>query len=108
LLKQIDYDGQFEFSDIAILRYDVTGVVVEVSPNPSPGDVNVTVLNPGKQKMNITLYDSAGLLIWKSGTLTDLDTWTKKFSLAQKQMYFITARIGKEIFTKKILIIDKY
>ena len=106
-LKQIDYDGQFEFSDIVILRNDVAGVVVEVSPNPSPGDVNVTVLNPGKEKMNIGLYDSAGLLIWKSGALTNLENWTKKFSLAQKEMYFITVQIGKEIFTKKILIIDK-
>ena len=106
-LKQIDYDGQFEFSDIVLLRYDVADVVVEVSPNPSPGDVNVNVLNPGKERMNIELYDSAGLLIWESGALTDLDSWNKKFSLTQKEMYFITVRIGKEVFTKRILIIDR-
>ena len=106
-LKQIDYDGQFEFSNIAIIRYEVSGIVVEISPNPSPGDVNITVLNPEKERMSIELYDSTGLLIWQSGTLNNLDTWRKKFSLTQKEMYFISVQVGKEIFTKKILIIDK-
>lgn len=58
-------------------------------------------------KMSIELYDSAGLLIWQSGTLANLDTWGKKFSLPQKEMYFISVQVGKEIFTKKILIIDR-
>ena len=107
-LKQVDSDGQFEFSDIAIVRYKVSGIVVEVSPNPSPGDVNVTVLNPQKEKMSIDLYDSAGLLIWQSGTLANLDTWRKQFTLPQKELYFISVQVGKELFTKKIIIIDSF
>jgi len=107
-LKQVDYDGQFEFSDIATVRYKVSSIVVEISPNPSPGEVNVRVLNPRKEKMSIKLYDSAGLLIWQSGTLANVDTWKKKFNLAQKEMYFLSVQVGKESFAKKILIIDKF
>ncbi len=106
-LKQVDYDGQFEFSNIVILKYDAPDVVIEVTPNPSPRDVKVTVFNPGKEKMKITLYDSAGLLIWESGTLTNMETWKKEFSLVQKEMYLVTVQIGKKLITEKILIIDR-
>jgi len=105
-LKQMDYDGQFEFSDIATVRY--SRIAVAISPNPSPGEVNVTVQNPKKERMSIKLYDSAGSLIWQSGLLSNLDIWKKEFNLPQKEMYFISVQIGKESFAKKILIIDGF
>ena len=105
-LKQIDYDGRFDFSDVVTLQYDVKNIMVEVSPNPSPGEVNVTVLNPNKEKMNIVLYDSAGLIIWKSATLSNLDIWNKEFNLTKRGMHSISVQIGKEVSTKKILILD--
>jgi len=106
-LKQLDFDGAFEFSNIINLKNEGEGVVVQVLPNPSPGDVNVTVLNPNKEKMSITLYDSAGLLIWQSDLIRDLDVWKKEFNLVQKEVYFISVQIGKETYTEKILIIDR-
>ena len=58
--------------------------------------------------MSIQLFDSAGLILWESGTLDKLDTWNKKFSLSQKELYFISVQVGKEIFSEKILVIDKF
>jgi len=106
-LKQIDYDGQFEFSNIINLKYESKDIVIEVLPNPSPGDVKITVMNPDKEKMNITMYDSAGVLIWKSGAITNTEVWKKQFNLVQKEAYFITVHIGKKTFTEKILIINR-
>lgn len=106
-LKQVDFDGAFEYSRIINIQTEGSGVEIEVLPNPSPGDVKVTVMNPNKEKMSITLIDSAGKLIFETGLIQDLDRWKKQFNLPQKEMYFLSVRIGEEVYTEKILIIDR-
>ena len=106
-LKQIDFDGEYEFSQVINVKYLSEGVLVQVTPNPSPQDIKVTILNPHKEKMLISLFDSAGMLIWKSEGIQGVDLWKKHFSLPQKEVYFLYVRIGKEVYTKKILIVDR-
>ena len=89
------------------MKNEVSEVIIQVLPNPSPGDINVTIMNPQKEKMQITLFDSAGQLIFESGMLLELEMWKKQFNLQQKEMYFLKVEIGTETYTEKILIIDR-
>ncbi|MFK7810837.1 MAG: T9SS type A sorting domain-containing protein, partial [Saprospiraceae bacterium] len=106
-LKQIDFDGAFEYSKIINIPNESSAIEIKVLPNPSPGDVNVTVFNPGKNRMQVTLFDSVGHSIFDSGLLEGSDVWKKQFNLPQKEVYFLQVKIGEEIFTEKILIIDR-
>jgi hypothetical protein len=40
-IKQVDYDGQYSFSDIASVRYDGTGEI-SIYPNPATSEVTVS------------------------------------------------------------------
>jgi hypothetical protein len=106
-LKQIDYDGKYEFSEVINIKRVAGDVSIQVQPNPSDGDFTVTVENPNKEKMKIILFDSVGQTVWSSELIRDLDFWKKEFTLSQKEMYFLNIQIGDKNYTEKILIIDR-
>lgn len=106
-LKQVDYDGKYEFSEVINIENLVDDIKIEVQPNPSHGDFVVNVLNPKKKKMKIVLFDSVGQLLWQSELINDIDNWRKEFTLVQKEMYFLNVQIGDERYTEKILVIDQ-
>ena len=106
-LKQLDIDGTFTYSNVINLVHESEGIEIKVLPNPSPGEINVTVRNPNEHKMKISLHDSSGVLIWRSDLISRTSTWQKSFNLKQKEAYLLTVEIGKKTYTEKILIIDR-
>jgi hypothetical protein len=44
-LRQIDYDGQYNYSDIAIVRYEGNGES-SIYPNPATSEVTITITEP--------------------------------------------------------------
>ncbi len=106
-LKQIDHDGQFEFSNIIIVNNIGGKAAINVLPNPTPGPFSVAVENPKNEKMKISLFDSAGQIIYESGLIENEMMWRKDFDLMPKEMYFISVQIGEEILTEKILVINR-
>ncbi len=106
-LQQFDYDGRFEYSNTIVVNNIGKEVAINILPNPSPGPFSVVIENPKKEKMRVTLFDSAGQLIYESELIEDETMWRKEFKLVQKEMYFISVQIGKEVKSKKILIIDR-
>ena len=106
-LKQMDYDGRFDFSDIILVQNIGAGSAISVLPNPTPGPFSVVVENPKNKKMTVTLFDSTGKLIYESGLIEDKTLWRKDFDLIQREMYFISVQIGEEVLTEKILVIDR-
>jgi len=44
-IKQVDYDGQYSYSDIASVRYDGNGES-SIYPNPTASEVTVTITEP--------------------------------------------------------------
>ena len=110
-LKQIDYDGKFNFSDIEHVLFSSTDQQkLNVYPNPSKGPITISLLNPDQQTTIIKLFNSTGVLIWEQrfskGEMTA--HWSKEFNLPQHEVYFLTALIGKQIITQKISIIDNH
>ncbi len=106
-LKQVDVDGQFEYSKNINIRNVNEIVTIDISPNPSPGIVKVAVTNRSREKIQVTIFDSVGNVVWASKVLTNLEFWEREFHLEQKEMYFATVKVGKEVVTEKILIVSK-
>jgi len=106
-LKQIDYDGQYEFSDIIVIDNVGEKPAINVLPNPSSGPFSVVVENPRKEQMVVTIFDTTGKVIFDSGIIEDMNMWRKDFDLLRKEMYFISVQIGKEVLTDKIILLDR-
>jgi len=103
-LKQIDYDGKFEFSNIVNVKGEALDVAIQVIPNPSPGDLEITVANPNNSKMLVTLFNSRGEIVFRSQLIDNELAWRNHFNLKKAGLYFLSVQIGKEVFSEKVLV----
>jgi hypothetical protein len=68
-LKQVDFDGAFEYSSIKTLNLEQTNVAsFKIYPNPATGN-EITLSNAGIYK----IYDTAGKLLKEVGNTTSID-----------------------------------
>ncbi len=108
-LKQIDYDGKYEVSDVLHIRIESDKVGnVEIYPNPTTNNFNVRIHNPLQERVRIKLFDSTGSVLseqyWQRGEMTE--TWESSFNLQQKEFYYLMTQIGDEVETEKISVIS--
>jgi len=109
-LKQIDYDGKFEFSNIEQITFNYTpSKLLNIYPNPSNGVFNINVYNAKQQTAFVKLFDSTGKIIWNQRFPEgDMPTvWQKSFDLPQHEVYFLTTQIGTLIESQKVVVISK-
>jgi len=109
-LKQIDFDGSFEFSEIRSVYQEIeAGHTIEVFPNPSDGRFTLRLHNPKEKKAFLKLLDSTGNLIWQQDFRNEgiQILWEKEFNLPQYEVYFLVTQIGEIVETQKVVIIDK-
>jgi len=91
-LKQIDYDGKFEYSRIISVKNDLSGI--SIYPNPAGNQLFVKDL---QKEENVTMRNSAGQIILHQTLLPKQPVNTIHIS---NGLYTIT--IGKE--TRKVMI----
>jgi len=61
-LKQLDYDGTTSYSNIEIVNFE--GVeIITLFPNPSSGEVNITVKSSETGTITFTVHDAVGKII---------------------------------------------
>jgi len=106
-LKQIDYDGAFEYSKVIVIEYESSGKNIQVFPNPSSSLINIQIDNPSNQSMKIKITDNIGRIIWESSLLEDNLNWTKEIEFNENGIYFITALIGNKVHSKRVVVINK-
>ena len=109
-LKQIDFDGQFEYSNIqSVLIEALEHKLMEIFPNPSDGLFTLSLHNPNAKKASIKLFDSTGNLIWVKRFKGDdlVPYWEKEFNLPQGEIYFVQTQVGEQVETEKITVISR-
>ncbi len=109
-LKQIDLDGQFEYSTIRhVLFIEDNTVALSVYPNPSSGQFTISINNPNRAEAIVQLFTSSGSLFWKQNfSVGEMpEHWEKEFTLEQMEMFFIVSQVGEEISTEKVAVIKK-
>jgi hypothetical protein len=81
-LKQVDFDGAFEYSDIRVVRFDGRAEMLEIAAYPNPFNQEVTIHANSNEPYSIEVTDINGLLLLatdntKSKThRLDLTKWT--------------------------------
>jgi len=107
-LKQIDYDGVFEYSPTVIITIATKfeEKAINVFPNPTTGPVTLQIKNERQERSLIRISDSFGRLIFEERfNAGEMDTnYTKTLDLAEMEMYFIYTQIGNQISVEKIRV----
>ena len=64
-LKQVDYDGNFEYSEVRSIRFDIDEEQISVYPNPVDGSqLNVSFASPEEWELKLELIDVKGTVLF--------------------------------------------
>lgn len=105
-LKQIDYDGAFEYSKTVVLNNDQVQSKVQLFPNPSSELSTLVVENKTGNKINIRLANVQGKTIWLKKYPEGSSYIEENFWLKESGVYIITIISGETIQTEKLVILD--
>lgn len=106
-LKQIDFDGAFEYSEVVAVENDNSDFNIQVFPNPSSRNFNIQIKNPLLQKMKISINDNLGMKIWESNLILGESNWRKELDIESNGVYLISVQLGNKTYYERIVILDK-
>ena len=103
-LKQIDFDGKSEYSDVLTSKIEGDRLELVLSPNPSNGCTAIHLSGSMLEASVIEIYSNTGSLMqtetpMSGNTQVDLDV----SSLAQG-IYFVKVQSGNNAFYEKLVI----
>lgn len=99
-LKQVDFDGAFEYTHIVQVNYE--GRDISIYPNPVKNTLHISDLN-GENIQNICIYDQTGRIIL-SHQMPDnmIDV-----SALSSGMYILKIAVKDEVFCKKFIVQER-
>jgi hypothetical protein len=102
-LKQIDYDGNFEITDVVYAEIELGKLQLKIFPNPvSGGDLNVIFNSDGDISGNLVLFNYLGQPVLTE-SLSDYRTILSVGDLPAG-VYFLKVKKGRKSFTKKVIL----
>lgn len=102
-LKQQDYDGRFEYSDVISVRLVVDGSHLAVRPNPvQSGEVTLYFPETNFEEAHLEIFNSMGNLV-QTERLPSNET-TIQTSHLPKGIYWFSVRVNGQIMIEKVVI----
>ncbi|NNJ55886.1 MAG: tandem-95 repeat protein, partial [Bacteroidia bacterium] len=105
-LKQVDFDGAYEYSNVELLKFDATESI-SVYPNPTRDVVNVSYGNYFDENVSIIIVDVLGKELVRR-TLNEDDYQRTEVQINVSDFdagyYFLTVHTDDEIKTVKLLV----
>lgn len=108
-LRQVDYDGQSELTNIvsAMITDNAVFVISEFMPNPTQNTSSFTVVTSETRDINLVVYNTLGQII-SNENLTAEPAKTNKYSVNLAEMasgtYYAVITTGEHTFNKKIVV----
>ena len=106
-LKQVDFDGTFEYSDIRVVRFDQIGNKMQLVayPNPMNDELNVMLSLPSGEKYQLQVTNSYGALVYQKNHLFSSGLHTLDLSQWNDGMY--TLKVASDQGTQHIKLMKK-
>ncbi len=101
-LKQVDYDGAFEYSDTRVVEVKRTGKIV-INPSAAIAEITVELAETTGDNNLIGIYDMMGRTVMMSNFDGTLNTKTLDISNLQKGYYVVRVQAGSQIFTERFM-----
>lgn len=106
-LKQIDYDGQFEFSEIITATIEKQNVTVgDFYPNPTSGAVQLNYTSNTDAELTVTVYNTTGQTLANEihNVVAGENNLAFNFSALPKGNYFVKLQAGENTQYQKLVI----
>ena len=103
-LKQIDFDGQFTYSQVIEVANIQTQASLQVSHQSS--SIDLQLANPERRPFSLSIIDPSGRISWRSGVVEGESTWVKAIPVEVKGTYFISVNMGETILYERISIVE--
>lgn len=101
-LKQVDFDGAFEYSDIVVVNIDRAGKII-INPSAAIAEITVQLAETAGANNQIGIYDMMGRTVLMSNFDGTLNEKTLDISSLQKGYYVVRVQAGNEVFTKRFM-----
>lgn len=100
-LKQTDFDGVFEYSDI-IARHNCIDLVAELSIYPNPSATHINVELPAITSENIAIFDMSGKMVqeFKSETIK----FKNDIHFLENGIYTMRCNVKGEMLNKRFIV----
>ena len=109
-LKQVDFNGEFEYSKIIAVSNSKqgNGVTIEaINPNPFTEKLNLTLNNVSEGNVTIEVYDMSGRKHYTQTTLSGgqgtLSIDLSSLANLAKGVYIVNIRNGNEAIQQKLV-----
>ncbi len=107
-LKQLDYDGAFEYSPVVVVDHRNTTHAVDIFPNPSNnGYLSVRILSKESGQANLEIFDWAGYRVYRDQLSLFEGTTVWPLSMATFPKGTYTARLmldNGEVLVRKVVL----
>ena len=101
-LKQVDYDGAFEYSDIRVIEIKRAGKIV-INPSAAIAEITIRLAETTGDNNLIGIYDMMGRTVMMSAFDGTLDAKTIDISNLEKGYYVVRVQAGSEVFTERFM-----
>lgn len=104
-LKQTDFNGNYEYSDIKAVNLENNNslIDVEIYPNPTNNEIFINLQKDDYQLLKFNLVNTIGKEMEITIKNTKQQTILSLPSTVPKGIYFLTIQIDNQIITKKII-----
>ncbi len=106
-LKQIDFDGEFEYSKTIAIKFENQKEKLQIFPNPSNKIINIHFDIPSNQRMEIKIFDTLGRIVWENNLYESESNFRQKIEIERNGIYFVSAQVGNKLFSERVLITGK-
>ena len=108
-LRQVDFNGNFEYSNVRYIKNSNSykGIVTQIFPNPSNGDFMVKLNSQINEELVINIFDMKGSLVHSKITINNLNADIISLNIKDKLssgIYQITGVSNEVIFSEKLII----
>ncbi|NJK83271.1 MAG: T9SS type A sorting domain-containing protein, partial [Saprospiraceae bacterium] len=100
-LKQMDFDGAFEYSDIVVVNFELGGVKDELQVFPNPASGNFQVALP-QANARLQLFNAQGSLV-KAFIAADKNFTINIADLASG-IYLLKAQTGDQVWRQRVVV----
>lgn len=103
-LRQVDFDGQYEYSDVKTVLIPRGEQELLVFPNPSKGEFQVQLPELLSDDAYLELYDSQGQMIWQMSLESSSTHTIIQPELLAEGIYFLKLQDSQHSITRRIMV----
>ncbi|MEL6274597.1 MAG: T9SS type A sorting domain-containing protein [Bacteroidota bacterium] len=102
-LKQVDFDGSYEYSEVRVVEFKSRGVAVEIYPNPASDYIQI-VFSDSEEEGRLRLFDAAGRLMVDQKVARGAYREQMQVNILPRGVYYLQIKTSGGVQQQKIIL----